>query len=672
MTSDRFAFLHRYKPHLMILAACILGYGLLAPSLGYYWDGWPFIWIPETYGNPGLVDYFATNRPVWGWLYQLTTPLIGNSLIAWQLFGLLTRWSTGYALWLLMRRLWPQQPEAAIWAALLFVVYPGFSQSAMANMYGHFYAVLAMLLVSLWLHLGTADRVRSGKKNSTRLYDLAFLASIALAAYSLFATEYFFGLELLRPGLLFVFLPAEPLRQKLRRLLALWCPFALMLPLYAYWRIVTIGFQNYDPVEIAATNPAARTLVEWGARIVGDVFLGGIVAWAVPFGKFLQTDWASRFSWVAVALAAGSAVACFLLLRQPKNQPSSSFARTAVLLGVGCLLLSGLPVWAISLPIRFSFPNDRLTLTMMAGSTLLLIGLISLLRSPILRRGLLALLVGSAIAFQFLVGADYRQDWKYQQSLFWQLAWRAPEIKPGTLLIMNELEGLHLTDNSLVAPLNWLYAPGKATKDLDYYAAFVPLRMQPGSMLDSLAPGRPLHSDYFVAEFTGTTDRTLVLLFDPPACLRVLDPIYDRGYPQLPDGLADALPLSAPSALVVSQGSIEPDALFGPEPSHSSWCYYFQRADLARQQQDWQQIASLGDEAYALDDSPNHAAEHLPFVEAYAMVGRWREASALTRQTLEINRFTAPMLCSLWQRVAANGEAIDQETITEMLSLSCE
>lgn len=120
----------------------------------------PFVWIPQTYGNPGLVEYFETNRPVLGWLYQLTTPIIQDSALGWQVFGLAMRWGSGYAFWLLLRRLWPQQAEAALWGALLFVVYPGFSQSAMANMDGHFYAVLAMMLLSLWLHLGVAAQLR--------------------------------------------------------------------------------------------------------------------------------------------------------------------------------------------------------------------------------------------------------------------------------------------------------------------------------------------------------------------------------------------------------------------------------------------------------------------------------------------------------------------------------
>ena len=42
-----------------------------------------------------------------------------------------------------------------------------------------------------------------------------------------------------------------------------------------------------------------------------------------------------------------------------------------------------------------------------------------------------------------------------------------------------------------------------------------------------------------------------------------------------------------------------PPMLFGPEPPHT-WCYYFQKADLARQRGDWDEVARLGDEAREL------------------------------------------------------------------------
>ena len=96
-----------------------------------------------------------------------------------------------------------------------------------------------------------------------------------------------------------------------------------------------------------------------------------------------------------------------------------------------------------------------------------------------------------------------------------------------------------------------------------------------------------------------------------------------------------------------------------------------QLADLARQEGDWGRVAELGDRAFALADNPNHATELLPFVEGYAMTNQWSKSEELTRQTLETNRFTGAMLCSLWQRVAANASSPDMATVEAMQTLTC-
>jgi len=90
--------------------------------------------------------------------------------------------------------------------------------------------------------------------------------------------------------------------------------------------------------------------------------------------------------------------------------------------------------------------------------------------------------------------------------------------------------------------------------------------------------------------------------------------------------------------------------IFGAEPQ-KGWCYYFEKADLARQKGDWPSVASLGDQAFALDDYPNDPAERLVFIEGYAHTGRWQESLDLSRQTISITPLMKQPLCALWQRI---------------------
>ena len=97
-------------------------------------------------------------------------------------------------------------------------------------------------------------------------------------------------------------------------------------------------------------------------------------------------------------------------------------------------------------------------------------------------------------------------------------------------------------------------------------------------------------------------------------------------------------------------------SIFGLEPTHT-WCYYFEKADLARQTDSWVQVAEIGDQAFAIPYYPDDMSEYLPFVEAYARTGRWEEARDLTRKTADAMPILKPALCAIWQRVETDPAA---------------
>ena len=93
----------------------------------------------------------------------------------------------------------------------------------------------------------------------------------------------------------------------------------------------------------------------------------------------------------------------------------------------------------------------------------------------------------------------------------------------------------------------------------------------------------------------------------------------------------------------------------GAAPASKNWCWYYEQADLARQRQDWDRAARLGDEAFAQADYPNDPAERFPFIEGYAMAERWDDAERLSRETLSITPVMNNPLCALWARIERNG-----------------
>jgi hypothetical protein len=63
-----------------------------------------------------------------------------------------------------------------------------------------------------------------------------------------------------------------------------------------------------------------------------------------------------------------------------------------------------------------------------------------------------------------------------------------------------------------------------------------------------------------------------------------------------------------------------PEIVFGPEPAHE-WCYYYEKADLARQRGDWEEVLRLGAQALEKGFAPQDKIEWIPFLQAYAVAG---------------------------------------------------
>jgi hypothetical protein len=392
-------------------------------------------------------------------------------------------------------------------------------------------------------------------------------------------------------------------------------------------------------------------------------------AWGQVFQIPDFAEFGSRLSILYVVLFLVIAIGVYHWMnRVVKNaDPGRGISMEWIGLGILTTVLAGIPFLVTELPLRLTFPNSRFTLPFALGAAFLLVVIIEALPKKVNGMAFASVLLALAVGVQFNNGFLWRDDWKLQTSLMWQMTWRIPALEEGTILVSNETPFLYSSDNSFTFPLNMTYAREKHATTIDY--VYYSLSARLGNQLKALKPGLPVSQDYLATTFQSSSNEIVVVHFAPPGCFRVLDPVYDRdvmlaparmetagrwtdiGVPVLPQSIAKALPLSnLNQILLAGQGSATPPELFGPEPARK-WCYYFETADLARQQGDWAAVARIGDEVFAIPYYPDNLSEYLPFVEAYGRMGREEDALLLTRNVADQMPILKPALCAVWRRI---------------------
>ena len=644
---------------IVLLLVAVLAYAPLIPWLGFYWDDWPKAWFLHTLGPAGFDAVYAVDRPYLAWTYLLTTSIVGETPAYWQVFGLFSRWLTGVALWWMLKQVWPRRAEVAVLTSLIFLVFPGFSLQSISLIFSHYLFIQAIHLFALGLMVKAIRELRHRIRWT--------LLSIAGSLYSLFSLEYYVGLELLRPLLIFwtAGKDAEDAKSRVKLTLRFWLPYIPILPLFLIWRIRVIGYPTYQPrlLDRMLERPVLQSAEEIGPLIAHDLLEVTVGSWLrlVPLPELESFGLISLGLFVAVVSAVWVLLGIYLYRRQRAGEASAAGrtgnVATAVAVfvtGVWLLVAAGWPFWLSDLPLRLSFPNDRFVLAFMLGGSLVVVAFLLALgismRMRLVAVALVAIFVGLGAGQQVRYATEFRRDWDAQNNLLWQFIWRVPDLEEGTTILTNELPLEFDDDESVTGAINWIYGKEEASGSMPYLVADLKLRL--GKSFVSLDEDVPIRKPYRATSFEGSTSQVIVMAFDPPKCLRMLDVVLHDSLPGIPNPLPSAIPLSK-IELILGEPlkAVEPPTnVLGPEPPHR-WCYYFQKADLARQLGDWEEIASLGDVAFSLSDRPNDASERLPFIEGYAHVGRWEEA---TRLSLEIVEEQPPMwitVCRTWMRL---------------------
>jgi hypothetical protein len=640
-----------------LLVLCILAFGLFIPWLGYYWDDWPVVVSTYLRGVGFFWEFYSGERPLEGWVYILTIPVLGTRPLVWHIFILAMRWLTVLMMWWALRGLWPQRTREITWMALLFAVYPAFEQQVFPINFSAHWITFTLYFLSLGL------MIRSLR--GTRLAWLWSSLAVLLVAVHLWTLEYFAGLEFLRLFIIWIIIAeSEPdLRKRLTLTLRRWLPYLVVVVAFTVWRLFFLDVGPTDPNEPALLNSllahplsTAARLLQFALQDFLNILFGAWTKTVRP-EVFDLTDRLVLFS-VLLSLLVFTLLAFYLSklksLSAGSAEPSPSLAwtRQALLFGVLALLLGPLPVWLTNRLTTWGLYGSRFALASIFGASILWVAFLEWSMPRRLPKLLvLSVLIGLAVGFHIRWTNDFRWIWKDELRFYWQLYWRAPYLKPGSTIAADGEFFPYVGRNSTALALNLLY-PQSDYSGIDYWF----YEVYPGFVRDPklMMAGKTISFAFRKFDFTGSSLDSVFVSYESEKgqCLWVLSP-EDEDNPEINPMLADALPISNLGQIEREPRGLPVEAIFGKEPPHD-WCYYFQKAGLARQFKDWSQISRLGDEAHKLGFGPNNPQEWLPFIDGYARAGRWQDAVDSTLHVRQVNRFLSPRLCQLWEHILSD------------------
>jgi len=656
------SFLHslrfEWAAPLFLLLVCILSFGLLLPWLGYYWDDWTVIYLTRTQGVDGLRTLFSYDRPFSLWMYIFANAIGGDVPLQRHLLAFAMRWLSVVGLWWVLRSVWHGQARLAVWAAALFAVYPLFLQQPIGLTYTQLYLLYFLYFLSIGLTIAGC--------RSKRLFFPFMAISWLICALQSISVEYYVGLELFRLIALWIVLEErypQP-KDRLGATIRIWLPFALLAGGIAIWRLFFLKLPEdvNAPVLLHAlkANPldGLLNLLQSAWR---DLFTALILTWfkTLPQELFNLGEHFNLYTWSVIAATAILAGIFLFALEKYSGLMSSvdkdeneKWLKQLLVISVVLVLAGLLPIWIAGREIGVGFYGDRFGLPAMFGASLFWVALIQLMvRTPKQRIILFSLLIGLSAGLHFRTANDYRLDWLNQKQFYWQLFWRAPAIAPQTALISDESPLRFVNGYSLAAAINTLYDAKPVNGKLAYwFVDAYDAAPTKGGNLENFLAGEEMGFAVRSLAFQGSTLNTLMFSYQPSQhCLWILTP-QDAHYIGISDKLRDFLPAANIDRILPHPASenIPPKQIFGEEPPYS-WCTFYQKARLAQQYGNWQQVISLWEEANRKGFKPLHPFEIMPFIDAFLHSSQWKKAAELSRTAYRQQLSTQALICALWK-----------------------
>lgn len=613
----------------VLLGISALAYLPLVHRIGYINDDWYLMYDARVYGGDFFHDIFSIDRPLRGYVMQAAFSLFGLNSLPYHLSAYLFRVLSGFGFLWVCSQLWPMARKWNLFATVLFMIYPGFLSQINPIDYQSQIISLACGIFSIGL---TVKAIQSGKTAAKWIFTIL---SILLVWIYLGLVEYFIGFEVFRLACIVIIYMRQVeygILARLRGAFYSFIAFGLGVGGFLIWRFFLFSSERKATdlsFQISSLFLSPLTVLWWLNYLVQDVLKIVVHAWSIPLDA-LAFSLRLRDTYSGILITVMSVILFLLFfhrldLHGDENRlqmgNDSRDRKEGVWLALTAIISGVLPVIMVNRHVIFP-DYSRYALASSIGVAILM----SIVVRQITSRKFLfistSFFIAVSVFTHFGNSVKAAQATDEVKNFWWQVAWRAPQIKSGTTLSVTYPTAAIQEDYFIWGAANHIYYPEtKKGEDLQVDLAGIVLneytvsRILVGRGEDSF---RKRGDILVVNEY----DRILVITqADVNSCVRILD----GASPDLSLSDQHRVMLVAPHSkleTLVDAGNFSnpPEEIFGDEPRHD-WCYYYQKADLARQRGNWQDIVSLYESAVKNDYRPNDQIELMPFLQAYALLG---------------------------------------------------
>ncbi len=651
-----------------LLVICFISYGITLGKVGFFLDDWYIIWTYRTFGAAKFVEFFEGDRPLFSYVYRVFVSIFKDSVLAWQLLAIVTKWLSAVALWILLKMLMPHRKWLTYAVAALFLVYPGFKFHYFSVMKSQGYALFAIYILS---HIFMVLAVRNPKKRTLFIAAATISQIIGIAPQ-----EYYYGFELVRPVVLFLSLPEDQkeIKPRLLQSFRFWIPYLMVLVGFTFFRVSQSNLYSYqigflDQFKINPTQSILTFLSNMGKGVYESV----ANVWIALVKDLVEAeDHLNQLIRFGLIVLGGLVSLFFLSKVEHDEQDPIPWKQTAILIGLAIyvVLATMIPFLLGGFTIGLEWHNNRFLSPVSLGVSLLIVAFIELtIKKKQVKLLLLALIMGLSMEASYVNGLAFINAWNQQTDFFTQLTWRAPQIEPGTVLITPDVPfGQYFSGPSLTAPLNMIYAPELAENPIPYQIMLAGTPQMDD--MPELIPDQEIDRTSRVFNFIGNTSNMIAIYQPQQGCLQVLssetDPqsFQSNRYAEM---WKELIALSNVKLIdTKAQSAMLPEEFFAKN-STDTWCYYYQRAALAEQEKSWELVVEEYNSAENAGFTAISTREWLPLIRASIILGEKDTALEVSSRILLEDDFARRGLCSAWETYYRPGSTLEQERLDSLL-----